>query len=415
MVGQDGEVPTERRLLVGASRAEITTAEGRTFPVQQIREDLFTDLALLTTELRSPTVYLPLNTSELYWQEVYVVGGPFALQERIFHGEIYTVYNIPFFGELGRINLALSSFWRGSPVVDARGQLLGLLTVLTQAEQNVSLMVPTAQLQGVVSKEKEDFSEWVKRTNKDLSQQNYFSDLRCFLLQGDYEQALPLLKKIRKLEPENVELFFTEGYLYHNLGQMDKANEVYDRILTDNPGYEDALFFKGVAHYQAQEYEQALTVFTQAATINPDSPHNHYYLGVTYRGLGEREKAVAAFRRALACQPDHYPSLDELAFTYFDLRRYLEAFEVYQQILRLDPENAKAYYYLGLIFYETGRPEEAIWCYEKTLAVSPEFIWAIYELGYTYFQLGDYPVAGKYLKDFVAREPEYAYAITFWG
>ena len=106
-----------------------------------------------------------------------------------------------------------------------------------------------------------------------------------------------------------------EALILHQMGEFEKAGEIYRQVIISNPNSFDALNFLGLVKYESGHFSESLELFKQAIGIYPANP-------VFYVNLGR--------------------SLEKL-------ERYRDALSVYQEAIKLDSEYFDAYLYAGLI------------------------------------------------------------------
>ena len=58
---------------------------------------------------------------------------------------------------------------------------------------------------------------------------------------------------------------------YHQLGQLDQAENIYRRILEDDPQHVDALHLLGLVTYQSGRTEIAINLIREAISLSPES------------------------------------------------------------------------------------------------------------------------------------------------
>ena len=108
---------------------------------------------------------------------------------------------------------------------------------------------------------------------------------------GDYERAQELTELGRKVDPENVFLFFDQGTIHLVKGEMEKAQEAFKGAvrLMDIEAFN---FNVGRSYYHNFQFEEALIYFDKAHNQN-DVPMsmNVAYLSNTLFKLGELEKS----------------------------------------------------------------------------------------------------------------------------
>lgn len=72
---------------------------------------------------------------------------------------------------------------------------------------------------------------------------------------------------------------------HHQSGDLPKAEEIYQRILTRDPDNAEALHFLGIVRLQSGEREQALGLIVRSIKNNPNAPNYYLNLGIVLNGL----------------------------------------------------------------------------------------------------------------------------------
>ena len=199
---------------------------------------------------------------------------------------------------------------------------------------------------------------------------------------------------------------------FHQMGQLQRAEEIYQQILTHHSQNAEALHLLGVIAYQVgkyrratclitqaieidssrssffnnlglvllerKKYEEAIQAFQRALEIQPDYAEAYNNLGVTFKKNRDFEEAVRAFRQALKIRPSYANNLGNVKQGQGELE---EALQAYQQVFKIQPNHAEAYYNLGNLLQEQGKLEEAIEAYQRVLEIQPNHGEAYNNLG----------------------------------
>jgi len=150
--GNPGEVVTNRHVLKG-SYYEIKTIEGRTYPVNRIvSEDAHNDLVVLATgaSLREA---VPLKISRFRperGEKVVVIGSPLGLEQSVSDG-IVSAYRELKNRKVIQITAPISQGSSGSPVVNMRGEVIGIVSMYLMQGQNLNFCVPAETLLNISS------------------------------------------------------------------------------------------------------------------------------------------------------------------------------------------------------------------------------------------------------------------------
>jgi serine protease Do len=138
-------VVTNRHVIDGAYRAEVHLNSGNSFPVKSVLGvDAEGDVALLKVDAPANQVR-PLSldrTSPQEGESVVVIGNPLGLEGSVTNGIVSAVRDIPGFGRIIQITAPISPGSSGSPVVNMRGEVIGVATLQITGGQSVNFADP---------------------------------------------------------------------------------------------------------------------------------------------------------------------------------------------------------------------------------------------------------------------------------
>jgi len=175
---------------------------------------------------------------------------------------------------------------------------------------------------------------------------------------------------------------------YHQSGQLQKAQEIYRKILEIDPDHCEALHLLGVIANQAGDNDMAVRLIGRAIEINSTEPIYFNNIGNAFKAQGNLEQAVLSYQKALLLKPDFAQALVSMGSVYIVLGRLKEAIPCFQKALQFKQNFPDAYYNMGIALKELNRIDEAIICYQKSLELNPGFFDAYYNLGAIYKEQG---------------------------
>ena len=209
---------------------------------------------------------------------------------------------------------------------------------------------------------------------------------------------------------------------FHRAGNLGRAEEIYRRILADQPNHCDAMHLLGVILHQRGENQLALSLIQQAILIDPrtsfyycslgdvysslknfnaaisnyqkaiearpDLVEAHYNLGNAFQMQGQLEDAIACYQRALVLKPDLVEAHHNLAMAYKEQGNYQASIICFQHVVKLDPDHSNAYFNLAKIYHVRKAYEQAIGFYEKAKQLMPDFAEVHFHLGRAFKKQG---------------------------
>jgi hypothetical protein len=258
-LGREGDIITNRDLLKGADHADVKTVDGMLFPVRKVlAEDREANLICVSAEIPSTAVHpSPVNISfPQIGEKVAAITSPSGPGKPFSYGMVLSIREIPAFGKVVQVMIRLSSRFSGSPLVNMKGEVIGVVT--PEREQNFDIF-PVERVMRLPLGKGKLLSEWEAK-REETAEDIYFAGLR-YLWREDYEKAIPFFKEAVKKDPRYANAYFQIGY----------------------------------CNAQLRHYREALEAYKQAIHIQPDFVFAHFYLGLAYLELNDRDSALKQY------------------------------------------------------------------------------------------------------------------------
>lgn len=180
--------------------------------------------------------------------------------------------------------------------------------------------------------------------------------------------------------------------LYHEALQdfrenrPNEAAEKLQRLIQNNPSFEDAFEALSVILYNQKKYDKAIEILHEWIKLNPDSIMSHTNLSRCYVAKGmileaEREQAEArklTWKAELKVKKLEMPKADSA-----------EQIKRFKQVIELDPADVLGYFSLGNAYLDAGQKREAVETFEKAVEVDPKHSASYLGLGLSLEALGD--------------------------
>jgi tetratricopeptide (TPR) repeat protein len=216
------------------------------------------------------------------------------------------------------------------------------------------------------------------------------------LEQGQYDTALPLLEKARRLNADYAPIELRLGQIWLNTNDLDKAHAALARAAETSGLRGAALYYRGQAALLQRDYASAERYLTESLEIDPEATEVHYPLAQVYRHQGKEALArehLALFkgRRKPVVDDPLVTELDEavqIARTAFRdgikavrARDYALAIERFEAGLESDPENLAARVSYARALFLDGQVDAARSQLQSVIARDPKQLLANLLLG----------------------------------
>ncbi|MDR3436839.1 tetratricopeptide repeat-containing glycosyltransferase family protein [Telmatospirillum sp.] len=158
---------------------------------------------------------------------------------------------------------------------------------------------------------------------------------RSALAQGNTRVALPLLRRMVKIRPE-------EGVFWHALGQAlvadgrpGEAAAAFDKACRLQPGDCSCLLDLGAARQEMGRFDEAEDIYRKVPADDPGFPAAQGKLASVLKAREKYEEALAAQTVAVAGNPDDPQERFNLALLLLALGRFDDGWEAYEARLRI--------------------------------------------------------------------------------
>lgn len=286
-VDRRGHLVTNRHVLAGAVRAEVKGKSGRVYPIVEVlAEDPDGDLIKVLVDIPFTRVR-PLRLSQKApapGEKVVVIGSPYGLEQTVSDGIVSTLREVDTIGSILQITAPISRGSSGSPVLDGRGQVIGIATVQVADAQNLNFAIPSARAIALKVERGRSFEEWAADTHMGAGLSAAAS--------GEFEASRALYEQAIRLRPDSVESHDGLGMALHALGLYDEALESYENALRIDPSFVQSHFHVGELYERFEQPSKALESYEKVLRLRPDHASAHRNAALVAMRLGDRVDAM---------------------------------------------------------------------------------------------------------------------------
>ena len=393
-ISPEGDIITSRHVLEGAFRAGAITSEGKGYPIKEVlAEDFEGDLIRISLDLDGAKVQpLPINsTFPETGERVLIIGTPLGLEKTVSDGIVSAIREVPAFGRVIQMTAPISPGSSGSPVVNMKGEVIGLVTFFIIAGQNLNFAVPGERILRLVSGDGKSLPEREEQrveTLRSSEEYLYATGLR-YLWVEEYERALSYFTEAVKRNPNHAEAYFQIAYCLGRLGKYQEAIEPYLQALRIKPNDFETHNNLCVAYGMVGRYPEAIASCRQAVQIKADFAEPFNNIGWALHQLGRYPESIESCKEAIRLKPDFAQAHNNIGKSYAALKQYKEAMESFKEAVRIRFDYAEGHLNLGAVCNQMERYEEAIASYRQATRIKPELAEAHFNLGMTYLKTGD--------------------------
>jgi S1-C subfamily serine protease len=273
---KDGEILTNHHVLKGADSASIKTNDGKTYSVAAVlADDPDSDLTEVMVVLDDDTPFLPLARQRaVAGQRIVVIGSPMGLEETVSEGIVSALPEER--QEVGevmpatlQITAPISEGSSGGPVVNLRGEVVGVATAYVRKSENLNFAIPLERVLVLRRIKPVALDIWSNPTQKPKARD-----------------------------------FFVEGLAAMRLGDCEHGLESFRLALKKRPAFAAAWWGTGVCLMEKGAMDGGVASLKKASVLDPSFGLPHYALALAYIAQGKRALAYQEYQLLKGLDPN---------------------------------------------------------------------------------------------------------------
>jgi tetratricopeptide (TPR) repeat protein len=379
------KIITNRHVIAKAERVQIRLVNGKMFNAKGVLAvDGEGDLALLQVEVPAEMAQaLPVDrATPREGESVVVIGNPYGLEGSVSNGIVSAVREISGYGKIIQITASISPGSSGSPVVNMRGEVVGVASLQAEEGQNLNFAVPAERIAALKIGAVQTFAalEADARKNKRAGAERLYAQGLAQMSRDDYARAVQFFERATQIDPDYAEAWYQAGYSYGMMGKHNEALRASRQAARVRPEWAETFVNIGASSFALGQFKDAAEAYRQAAKLDSTNPEIQYALGLTLNKLNRADEEILAYKRTIALKPDHAGALERLGAAYFRQKKFGEALAAFEQLKNYKGD-AKSYNSVGESLFELDRTEEAVNAFNTAVGMNSDFAKARYNLG----------------------------------
>ena len=155
VIDPSGLILTNHHVIVDADRIMVRLTDGRNLRGERIGSDPDTDIALIKVETTRPLPFAPMGNSDTLrvGEWVLAIGNPLAYEHTVTVGVVSFIGRKLFDPSLDnyiQTDAAISFGNSGGPLINSRGQVIGINSAVSKQASNIGFAVPINQARSVL-------------------------------------------------------------------------------------------------------------------------------------------------------------------------------------------------------------------------------------------------------------------------
>ena len=245
----------------------------------------------------------------------------------------------------------------------------------------------------------------------DLELQKYLG--LCNLNLGCIDEAQNVFEKIKNDFPDDVISLFYLSLIYIEKSKYDEAEELLNKVIFLRSEYLDAYKSLCVCYISTKQINKILDMKDKMISINPEDAKIYDFLSVAYLEQKDYEQAIEMIKKANELEPEKYTY--SLACAYDLGEKYEEACKIIEKLLSFDLNNYRLKIHLASLYSRRSMFESAKILYMDIIKSGVVSRQLLYEYALICAKCNDLDTAEEILKKILSLFPDFGPAYKDLG
>lgn len=189
-----------------------------------------------------------------------------------------------------------------------------------------------------------------------------------------YNESVRFYLSSLLIENDNFNCYIGLAAAYKHIHEYEKAIKILLRAKKVNTRSYELHFELGILYLLCENPHAAMKEFKSAILLDKKKPDAQIQLAKAHEVLEDNEMAEMIYKRIIEFFPSNVSAYHNLANLYMNENKYFEAGFVYKQLLKINPNFPQAYFALGICFEKLGKINDAIRYFRKFSNLKPNAI-----------------------------------------
>jgi pentatricopeptide repeat protein len=194
-----------------------------------------------------------------------------------------------------------------------------------------------------------------------------------YFSKGEFDKALEIWQEMLRDDPDNPQVLTYVANALVNEGEIDQAMSILEGVVEKNPGFIDARNLLGICYINLDRLADAERIAASTLQQQPGNSEAYFNLGVIADKRGLHDEAFAAFKRSVDLRGDYDEARLNLANEYLRRGNFKYAKLQAGKALEINPDFLDAWFLLGQAYKGLQDADSAKVCFREALRRVPGF------------------------------------------
>lgn len=230
IINKNGLIVTNYHVIGRTSRIVIKTSDGKLYEAERYQDvvDKTKDISILSINAKFNDYCVLTLCKDIpeVGEHVLVIGNPLGLEQTVSDGIVSALRNIRGFGEVIQTTAPISRGSSGGPVVNMKGEVIGVATFMMNEGQNLNFAIPVHRINTFLLSMKEQDN--TKKSHLNYLQNANINELirlgNHYLSQKSYLKAIDKYNEVI-MQQENSTAYYNRAIAYYYIDEYNLAKD----------------------------------------------------------------------------------------------------------------------------------------------------------------------------------------------
>jgi tetratricopeptide (TPR) repeat protein/transglutaminase-like putative cysteine protease len=158
----------------------------------------------------------------------------------------------------------------------------------------------------------------------------------------------------------DVDEMFRQGSNALQQRDFQRAQDLFEKIISKNPNYRGAHFNLGIALAARNNLSDAMDQFREEEKVSPSDPHAYQVVASYMMQRSKPDEAIQEWRKLLKVDPGNRTAASSLGSLLYETEKYPEAVGVLETAVKAAPDSSSLQMQLGQAYLKMGQSDKAV-------------------------------------------------------